>query len=150
MQRSINSLIAIFILLSISTICVADRYTVTQIAETQKKIAQLLQTSNTFDQLASQPHPKGLTKDQIKEAQKYNRWLRQKSSELKHFANKWRSATGRLDSANQQFMELQRSYNFQYLQLQNKISKENREYQLLSNIMKKRHDTAKNAINNMR
>lgn len=63
-----------------------------------------------------------------------------------------RSSTTRqqLAGAARQLREMQRSYSMQYLQLQQKMQSENRRYTLLSNIMKTRHDTAKNAINNMR
>jgi hypothetical protein len=42
------------------------------------------------------------------------------------------------------------SYNLQYLQLQNQMQNENRQYTAVSNILKTRHDTAKNTINNIR
>jgi hypothetical protein len=42
------------------------------------------------------------------------------------------------------------SFNLQYLQLQNNISQENRQFTMVSNIMKVKHDTAKNSINNIR
>lgn len=46
--------------------------------------------------------------------------------------------------------EAQKSFELQYLSLQRKIQKENREYTMISNIMKVKHDTAKNSINNIR
>ncbi len=63
-----------------------------------------------------------------------------------------RSSTTRqqLAEAARQLREMQRSYSMQYLQLQQKMQSENRRYTLLSNIMKTKHDTAKNAINNVR
>ncbi len=42
------------------------------------------------------------------------------------------------------------SFNLQYLMLQDKISQENKQFSMLSNIMKNKHDTAKNSINNIR
>ena len=42
------------------------------------------------------------------------------------------------------------SFNLQYLQLQQKMQADNRQFTLMSNIMKTKHDTAKNAINNVR
>ena len=41
-------------------------------------------------------------------------------------------------------------FNAAYLQLQNSMQKESREFQAVSNIMKVRHDSAKAAINNIR
>lgn len=42
------------------------------------------------------------------------------------------------------------SMNVQYLKLQNDMQQENRQFTTLSNVMKTKHDTAKNAINNVR
>jgi hypothetical protein len=45
--------------------------------------------------------------------------------------------------------EESREFNMQYLQLQENMQRESREYQTLSNVMKVRHDSAKAAINNI-
>jgi hypothetical protein len=45
---------------------------------------------------------------------------------------------------------MQMRFNLQYLMLQNKISQENRQFSMVSNIMRNKHDTAKNSINNIR
>jgi hypothetical protein len=42
------------------------------------------------------------------------------------------------------------AFNLYYLQLQEEISAENRQYSALSNVLKARHDTVKNAIGNIR
>ena len=42
------------------------------------------------------------------------------------------------------------SFNLQYLQLQGKFQQDNRQFTAISNIMKTRHETAKNAIGNVR
>ena len=52
--------------------------------------------------------------------------------------------------ATQNMQEMQMSFNLQYLMLQNKISQENRQFSMRSEIMKNKHDTAKNSINNIR
>lgn len=41
------------------------------------------------------------------------------------------------------------SFNLQYLQLQEHMQRESREFQALSNVMKVKHDSAKAAINNI-
>ena len=41
------------------------------------------------------------------------------------------------------------SFNLQYLQLQNSMQNENRQFTMVSNIMKTKHDTAKNTISNV-
>jgi hypothetical protein len=53
-------------------------------------------------------------------------------------------------AATQQMQETQMSFNLQYLQLQSQMQNENRSYTAVSNIMKTRHDTVKNSINNVR
>jgi len=55
-----------------------------------------------------------------------------------------------LDQELKAFRETRMSFNLQYLNLQNKISHENRQFTMVSNIMKNKHDTAKNSINNIR
>ena len=47
-------------------------------------------------------------------------------------------------------MTMNRSFSLQYLQLQQQIQSETREFNLLSAIMKTKHKTAKTAINNVR
>ena len=52
--------------------------------------------------------------------------------------------------ATKQMQETQMSFNLQYLQLQSQMQAENRSYTAVSNIMKTKHDTVKNSINNVR
>ncbi len=49
-----------------------------------------------------------------------------------------------------QMAEMIESYNMQYLNLQQRMQDESRRFSLLSNIMKTKHDTAKNSISNIR
>lgn len=49
-----------------------------------------------------------------------------------------------------QMAEFQASFNLQYLQLQERIQQDNRQFNLISNIMKNKNDAAKNAIGNVR
>ncbi len=55
-----------------------------------------------------------------------------------------------LVKAAKDFQEMSQSFNMQYLGLQQQMQDENRRFTLISNIMKTKHDTAKNAINNIR
>ena len=75
----------------------------------------------------------------------------QEVSRLAADAEKSRSGkTNELFKAIGEMSEMQMSFNQQYLMLQNKISQENRQFSMVSNIMKTKHDTAKNSINNIR
>ncbi len=59
-------------------------------------------------------------------------------------------APGGAFSDGKAFLEMQASFNMQYLMLQQQMQSENRQFTTLSNIMKTKHDTSKNAINNIR
>lgn len=59
-------------------------------------------------------------------------------------------AAGRLFEAAREMQEMQQSFNLQFLALQEAMQKENRQFTMVSNVMKTKHDTAKNAINNVR
>jgi hypothetical protein len=58
--------------------------------------------------------------------------------------------SAQLLNATKQMQETQMSFNLQYLQLQSQMQSENRSYTAVSNIMKTKHDTVKNSINNIR
>jgi arginine decarboxylase-like protein len=60
------------------------------------------------------------------------------------------SALEKLYRATQEMQEMSQGFNLQYLDLQQNMQRENRQFTLVSNIMKTKHDTAKNAINNVR
>jgi len=60
------------------------------------------------------------------------------------------SAAQSLMDQTKAMQEMQMSFNLQYLNLQQKMQGENRQYSTISNILKTKHDTTKNSINNIR
>jgi len=112
-----------------------------------KRIALLDRTSKILKALAEEPMPKNLSLAQQKEFEAYSKWLKNTSKQLDSLVRKTSKGSFRTMKAMQ---EIDQSFNLQYLQLQNKISHENRQFTMISNIMKNKHDTAKNAINNLR
>jgi hypothetical protein len=60
------------------------------------------------------------------------------------------SGQDQLLQATKQMQETQMSFNLQYLQLQSQMQNENRSYTAVSNVLKTKHDTVKNSINNIR
>lgn len=60
------------------------------------------------------------------------------------------AAAGTTGSAVEDQLAQSADQNLYYLQLQERISAESREYSALSNVLKARHDTVKNAIGNIR
>jgi hypothetical protein len=80
--------------------------------------------------------------------------LLQKAREVSRLAAEAERAktapTGKLFAAAREMAEMTQAFNIQYLDLQKQMQDENRQFTLVSNIMKAKHDTAKNAINNVR
>ena len=59
------------------------------------------------------------------------------------------AAGGDLIEATRTLQQEAQSFNVQYLQLQESMQRESREFTALSNVMRVKHDTAKSAINNI-
>ncbi len=80
--------------------------------------------------------------------------LLQKAREVSRLADEAQRARGqaldKLFKAAEEMQEMSQSFNLQYLALQQTMQQENRQFALISNIMKTKHDTAKSAINNVR
>ncbi len=69
----------------------------------------------------------------------------QASLELQSVAN-----VASLLQAAREMQEMNQHFSMQYLTLQQNIQGESREFNLLSNVMKTKHEAAKNAVNNIR
>ena len=59
-------------------------------------------------------------------------------------------AASQMMMATQQMQEMNQAFNLQYLQLQEKMQQESREFTCLSNVMKAKNDTAKNSLSNLK
>jgi len=120
------------------------------------RIKILQQTAGTLRELAAQPLPAQLSDKEKREAERYTKWLKDSSQKLYELANRWHSSLTKIEknqgppSKQEQTSEMSQSFNLQYLGLQQAMQDENRRFTLVSNIMKNKHDTAKNAINNIR
>ena len=60
------------------------------------------------------------------------------------------SSSAQLLMATQQMQEMNQQFNLQYLQLQENMQAENRQFTALSNVMKTKNDTAKNSLSNLK
>jgi DNA repair exonuclease SbcCD ATPase subunit len=76
--------------------------------------------------------------------------LEKKVADLGKLAARSNTSREQLAEAARQLQETQMSFSLQYLQLQNQMQNENRNYTMVSNVMKTRHDTVKNSISNIR
>ena len=134
-----------------------------------KRVATLRETRDVLLANAAVPIPRELSTDEQNEARRYATWLRTWAARLDALANEGESAIGgaggaddligsaadgggqdQLLNATKAMQETQMSFNLQYLQLQNSMQNENRQYTAVSNIMKTKHDTVKNSISNIR
>lgn len=119
----------------------------------KKRVEILKSTSRTLHELSRAPAPRNLTSTQQKEVAKYNEWLETSSADLTQLAKQGEDLLGsgtELMQATKAMQEMNQTFNLQYLKLQEDMQAQNRQFTLVSNIMKVKHDTAKSAINNVR
>jgi hypothetical protein len=76
--------------------------------------------------------------------------LSKKVEDLSKLAAQKGTSQAQLLQATKEMQETQMSFNLQYLQLQNSMQNENRQFTMISNIMKTKNDTAKNTISNIK
>lgn len=125
--------------------------TATAVASTSASRIQAIQSldesSNSFQQL-QQIHEKMF---QMSEEQAiiYSA-LSKKIEDLSKLAVQKGTSQAELMQATKNLQETQMSFNLQYLQLQNSMQNENRQFTMVSNVMKTKHATAKNIISNIK
>ena len=122
--------------------------TQSKVTVAHQRIALLRRTGAALRDVARLPVPKVLTS--LPQAAlesysaSYSRWLKDASRRCIRLANDWERALTK------ESQEMEMSFSLQYLQLQEALQKESREYLMISNIMKTKHDTVKNSISNIR
>jgi len=116
-------------------------------ASRAQAMQSLDESSNSLQQLL-QIHQKMM---QMSEEQaKIYSALSKKVDDLSKLAAQKGTSQAELMQATKNLQETQMSFNLQYLQLQNSMQNENRQFTIVSNIMKTKHDTVKNSISNIR
>jgi hypothetical protein len=113
----------------------------------ENRIRKLRDAKQVLQKLSRQKGPRGLSKSEQSELKKYDRWLASSSKEIDKLA---RYGERLLRIKGEKALGMQQSFNLQYLQLQRMMQGQNRQFTMISNIMKVKHDTAKAAINNIR
>ena len=76
--------------------------------------------------------------------------LSKKIEDLSKLAAQRATSQAELMRATKNSQETQVSFNLQYIQLQNSMQNENRQFTMVSNIMKTKNDTVKNSISNIK
>lgn len=124
-------------------------FPVTDRRQIQDRVKTIKATRQILSNLSRQSIPKGLSREQQSELQKYNKWLSSACAKLDKLSKQGENLV-RQNTSTQKTDAMLKSFNLQYLQLQNDMQKDNRQFTMVSNIMKVKHDTASGAIRNMR
>jgi len=122
-------------------------------AYAKDKIMMLRRTSLNFRTIAAEPIPKNLGKKEREKEIEYSGWLTKAGKDLDDLADRWEAElleSIRRTARSEQMDAVNKSYSIKYLALQQRMQQDNRQFTLISNIMKVKHDTAKSAINNIR
>lgn len=114
-----------------------------------ERVAYLEKWSNLLRRTAASPLPQNLSSAERAEAERYVKWLQVSANRIDRLAAQGRKALQAAPSTGAQ-TSLGESFDMQYLQLQSQMQHENRSYTAISNIMKTKHDTVKNSIQNVR
>ena len=114
--------------------------------ETRIKI--LKETRKTLYKLSKKSGPRGLSTLEKAELRRYDDWLGIKCKELDNVLKFGEKLHNLRDGPGAE--EMQESFNLQYLNLQQHMQQQNRQFTMVSNIMKVKHDTTQAAIRNMR
>jgi hypothetical protein len=76
--------------------------------------------------------------------------LSKKTAEVGRLAAAKGTSSAALLEAIKEMSDMQMSFNLQYLQLQEQMQSDNRQFTAVSNVLKTKHDTVKNSISNIR
>ncbi len=108
---------------------------------TKQRTAALKAQARRFTAASRMKPATTLTAEERAKVQAYDRWLRAQSQKARELAERGTAATT---------AGIQTAFNREYAQLQQRIQREHRQFDEISNIMKSKHDAAQNAIRNIR
>jgi hypothetical protein len=129
-----------------------------QVMLSEKRLALLRGTIENLKTLADDTMPKKTTPSEQKELNAYSKWLKNAIDWLNLLAKRWEiylqnkglsSAREKL-TRDPQVAEDLRLLNLQYLLLRNKIYQENKDFQISSNFLKKKRETVRSLIINLK
>lgn len=129
-----------------------------QVMLSEKRLALLSGTIEKLKALADDPMPKKTTPSEQKELNAYSKWLKNAIDRLNLLAKRWEtylqnkglpSAREKL-AGDPQVGEDLKLLNLQYLLLRNKIYQENKDFQISSNFLKKKRETVRSLIINLK
>ncbi len=129
-----------------------------QIMLSEQRLALLNQTIEKLKALADEPIPPKITASEQKEVIAYSKWLKNAIDQFNNLSSRWKaylqnkglSPPKKETKHDPQVAEDLRLLNLQYLLLRNKIYQENKDFQISSNVLKKKRETVRGLIINLK
>lgn len=127
----------------------ADSATKLQVTE---RVARLKQTRDQFLAAAAAPLPDGLSAEQRVEAKRYMVWLRVCAAHMEALAAEGDGGASQAQSldVSTEMRAAQEAFNRQYLEMQDSMQNENRQYVAAATLLKSTHDSVRKSISNLR
>jgi len=129
-----------------------------QVKVSEQRLAQLSKTIEKLKALVDEPIPKKATASEEKEVNAYSKWLKNAIDQFNNLSSRWESYLRNRGLSppkkemkhDPQVAEDLRLLNLQYLLLRNKIYQENKDFQISSNALKKKRETVRGLILNLK
>lgn len=128
-----------------------------EIIYSRDKISLLRNTAKVLQDIMAELKSRKVNDAQKKQLADYTIWLTSAIQRLNKVAANWESDSKKIYNGSEdpmmntrQMAEMNANFNLQFLQLQQELQQESQRYTAISNIMKTRHDTVKNVIENLR
>ncbi len=129
-----------------------------QVMLSEKRLASLSKTIEKLKDLAGEPMPKKTTASEQKEFNAYSKWLKNAIDQFNTLSSRWEaylqnkglSPSKRGMKHDPQVAEDLRLLNLQYLLLRNKIYQENKDFQISSKDLKKKRETVRGLLINLK
>jgi len=129
-----------------------------QVKVSEQRLAQLNKTIEKLKALVDQPITKKTTASEQKEVSAYSKWLKSAIDHFNNLSSRWETYLRNKNLSppkkemkyDPQVAEDLRLLNLQYLLLRNKIYQENKDFQISSNALKKKRETARELILNLK
>lgn len=129
-----------------------------QVKVSEQRLAQLSKTIEKLKALVDQPTAQKTTASEQKEVSAYLKWLKNAIDQFNNLSSRWErylrnknlSPPKKEMKYDPQVTEDLRLLDLQYLLLRNKIYQENKDFQISSSALKKKRETARELILNLK
>jgi hypothetical protein len=129
-----------------------------QVKASEQRLAQLRKTIEKLKALVDEPVSQKTTASEQKEVSAYSKWLKNAIDQFNNLSSRWEtylrnkglSPPKKAMKYDPQVAEDLKLINLQYLLLRNKIYQENKDFQISSNAMKKKRETVRELILNLK